>query len=73
MRLLNIESGSSVTLGNLLDFFSLSDCVGGLGVATGGVDDLVGQALSNGLGGLEGMLSGSVGDQVDTEVDSSQG
>lgn len=37
------------------------------------VDDLVSQALGDGLGGLEGVLTGSLGDQVDGLVDSSQG
>lgn len=37
------------------------------------IDNLVGEALSNGLERLDGVLSSSLGDQVDGLVDSSQG
>ena len=44
-----------------------------MNIALFGIDDFVGQALSNGLVGLDGTVSGSVGDQVDGLVDSSEG
>ena len=53
---------SSVGLGNLLDLVLLSNSVGSLGVILSGVDDLVGQALGDGLGRLEAVLSGTSGD-----------
>ena len=39
----------------------------------GGVDDLVGEGLSNALEGSEGRLSGALADQVDSLVHSAQG
>ena len=66
---------SSVTLGNSLDFFLLSD---GEGVAAlsflgfGGLNDLVGEALGEGLHGSESRGSDSLHDEIDTLVDSSE-
>ena len=40
---------STITLGNLFDFFLLLEGVGGLHVAFLDVDDLVGEHLSDGL------------------------
>ena len=52
-----VKYPSSVSLGYLLHLLPLPDGVGGLGVVASGVDDLVGQALGDGLGGSERVLS----------------
>lgn len=53
---------STISLGNFLDFFLLLECVGGLHVSFLDVDDLVGEHLSDGLEGPEGVFSHSLGD-----------
>lgn len=65
---------SSVTLGNSLDLILFLDGVGvGAGADTlGGSDDLIGEALRKSLVGSERRLSGTLADQVDSLVDSSQ-
>jgi len=62
---------SSVTLGNLFDFFLLLKSVWWLLVALFTVDDFVSQTFSNGLVVSHWVLSGSVSDQVNSQVDSS--
>ena len=64
---------SAVTLGNFFDFFLLLEGVGRLKVSFLNVDELISQNFSNGLLGPEGVLSHSLGDQVDGLVDSSEG
>ena len=67
-------SCSSVTLGNSLDLILLSDGEGVTGGdSLGGVDEFVGEGLSHRLVGSEGRLSGSLAEQVDSLVDSSEG
>jgi len=65
---------SSVTLGNSLDLILLLDGEGvGTGADTlGGGDDLVSEALRKSLVGSERRLSGTLADQVDSLVDSSE-
>ena len=66
---------SSVTLGNSLDFFLLSDgerVVGLSFLGLGGLDDLVGEALRQRFHGSESGGSDSLHDEIDTLVDSSE-
>ena len=62
---------SSVTLGDLLDFFLLLKSIWRLLIALLSVDDLISQTFSNGLVVSHWVLSGSVGQQVNGQVDSS--
>ena len=64
---------STISLSDLLDFFLLLQGIRRLQVALLNVDKLIGKDLSNGLLGPEGMLTNSLGDQVDGLVDSSEG
>jgi hypothetical protein len=64
---------STISLSDLLDFLLLLQSVRRLEVALLDVDELVGQHFSNGLLGPEGVLTDSLGDQVDGLVDSSEG
>ena len=64
---------SAVTLGNFLDFFLFLKGVGRLKISFLNVDELISQNLSNTLLGSEGMLSHSLGDQIDGLIDSSEG
>ena len=64
---------STISLSDLLDFFLLLQSVRRLEVALLDVDELVSQNFSNGLLRPEGVLADSLGDQVDSLVDSSEG
>lgn len=66
-------TSSAVTFSHLLDLFFLLEGVGTLDVALLCVDDLVRQALRNCLERFHSMLAGSLSNQVDGLVDSSQG
>jgi hypothetical protein len=66
---------SSVTLGDSLDFVLLLDGVRVAGTLTNtlmSIDNLIGKALAHALVGSEGSLSGSLADQVNRLVHSSQ-
>ena len=64
---------SSVTLGNSLDLILLSDSEGvGLTNTLGGGDDLISEGLGHGLVASEGGLSGTLANEVDSLVDSSE-
>lgn len=45
----------------------------GVGGTLGGIDDLVSEALSDGLGVLESGSAGTLGDEVNSGVDTSEG
>jgi len=62
----------TVGLGDTLDLVLLLDGVA-VGRALGGVDDLVGEALGNGLDGPERSLTSTGGEQVDGEVHTAEG
>lgn len=62
----------TIGLGNTLDLILLLDSVT-VGRSAGSVDDLISQALSNGLDVSERGLSGAGGHQVDSLVDSAEG
>ncbi len=64
---------STISLGDLLDFFLLLQGIGGLQIALFNVDQLVSQNLSNGLLGPESVLTDTLGDEVDGLVDSPEG
>ena len=66
------SSNLSVGLGDALDLVLLLDGVG-VGGSAGGVDDLVGEALGDGLEVAEGGLAGSGGDEVEGVVDAAEG
>ena len=66
-------TASTVTLGHFLDLLLFLQSVGRLQVSLLNVDQLVSQNLGNALLGPEGVLSHSLGDQVDGLVDSSEG
>jgi hypothetical protein len=63
-------TASAVTLGDFLDLLLFLQGVGGLEVALLNIDQLVGKHFGNGLLGPEGVLTDSLGDQVDGLVDS---
>lgn len=65
--------GSTVTLGDFLDFLLLLKSVGWLDVSLLNINDLISQNLSNALLGSESVLPSALGDQVDGLVDSSEG
>jgi len=64
---------SSVTLGNSLNFVLLAASVRVGGRTLGGVDDLVGESLRHRLEGSECGFSGTLADEVDSLVDSTEG
>ena len=66
-------TASTVTLGHFFDLLLFLQSVRRLQVSLLNVDQLVSQNLGNGLLGPKGMLSHSLGDQVDGLVDSSEG
>ena len=66
-------TASAVTLGDFLDLLLFLQGVGGLEVALLNIDQLVSKDFGNGLLGPEGVLTDSLGDQVDSLVHSSQG
>merc|ERR1711918_32811 len=60
-----------VGLGHALDLVLLLDCVA-VGGALGSVDELLSEALSNGLDVTEGSFAGTSGEQPDSHVDTAQ-
>jgi hypothetical protein len=68
-----VVQDSTISLGDFLDFLLLLQGVGGLQVALLHIDQLVGQHLSDGLLRPESVLADSLGNQVDSLVDSSEG
>jgi hypothetical protein len=70
-----LESFSTVTLGNSLDFVLLLDGkrVGSWTWSLGGSEDFIGKDFAHGLNGSERGLSGTLSDQVDSLVHSSEG
>ena len=69
---LNKHNKLTVGLGNTLQLVLLLNGVG-VGRALGGVDKLVGQALSNGLHVTEGSLARTGGQEPDGLVDTTEG
>lgn len=62
----------AVGLGDTLDLILLLDGRG-VGGTLGGVEDLISEALSDGLSVLEGSSAGTLGDQVNGRVDATKG
>lgn len=62
----------TVGLGNTLDLVLLLDSIG-VGGSTGGVDELLGEALGHGLEVAEGSLTGTGGEEVEGVVDPTEG
>jgi hypothetical protein len=62
----------TVGLGNTLQLILLLDGIG-VGGALGGVDELISEALSNGLDVAESRLTGTDGQQGDSLVDTTEG
>ena len=61
----------TVGLGNSLDLILLLDRIT-IGRPTGGIDNLIGEALGDGLDVAEGRLASTSGHEVDSLVDATE-